>query len=254
MKNLTLILILFYCLSVFIPDVFGAPMIYRVQQMQAMKKKQAQEEYEAEYQQEQQNQPGSQPQGQQLTPAETYQQSVDARNQAIAQAIVVANNSSVSVAVVPAGNYPSSNPSQGSNGNMMPSTGGDTVDLTEVWKKLDNKSTIWTALDDDQAKLLTVSEYIGRYEKEGVKINEPPAHYVQMIDQLSQQNPQMLQRPFGEVIQILAIIDYDFDNGMDRDTLAKKVLGDQGFAANQKRILDEQQAVQQQAGQQGNNH
>ena len=30
-------------------------------------------------------------------------------------------------------------------------------------------------LIDDQAKILTVSEYIDRFQKEGVKINAPPA-------------------------------------------------------------------------------
>lgn len=171
----------------------AAPMIYRVQQMQAMKKQQAQEAYQAEYQQYQQNEQSSQPQSQQLSPAEAYQQSVDERNQSIAQAIVKANGQSVSVAAT--GSVPSSGGQESPSG-VMPqgfsnsSQGaGDTVDLTEVWKKLDNKSAIWTALDDDQAKVMTVSEYISRFQKEGVKINEPPEHYVQMIDQMSQQNP-----------------------------------------------------------------
>jgi hypothetical protein len=46
----------------------------------------------------------------------------------------------------------------------------------------------------------------------------------------------MLQRPFGELIQIVAIVDYDFDNGMNKDDLARKVLGEAGFEANRKRF------------------
>ena len=124
--------------------------------------------------------------------------------------------------------------------------GEDVVDLSEVWKKLDKKSTVWKLLDDDQSKLLTVSEFIGRYQKEGVKINQPAAHYVELIDQMLQQNPQMLERPFGELLQILAIIDYDFDNGMDKDSLAKQVLGEAGYQENKKRISQQQEQQQQQ--------
>ena len=131
-----------------------------------------------------------------------------------------------------------------------PTEGEDVVDLSEVWKKLDKKSTIWKVLDDDQSKLLTVSEFIGRYQKEGVKINQPATHYVELIDQLVQQNPQMLERPFGELLQLLAIIDYDFDNGMDKDSLAKQVLGEAGYEDNKKRISQQQEQQQQQQQQQ----
>ena len=118
------------------------------------------------------------------------------------------------------------------------------VDLSEVWKKLDTKSTVWTLLIDDQAKLLTVSEYIDRFQKQGVKINEPPEHYVQMIDQIVTGKSADASRPFGELVQIVAIVDYDFDNGMDKDDLARKVLGEAGFEANKKRFTQQQQSAE----------
>ena len=180
----------------------------------------------------------------------TYQQTVDQRNQAIAQAILNAHNQSVSSgnvpnhAIIDAHTVPSGQqrpqPWQSTSTDVK-----DVVDLSEVWKKLDTKSTVWPLLIDDQAKVLTVSEYIDRFHKEGVKINEPPTHYVQEIDQMVQQNPEMLQRPFGELLQMLAIIDYDFDNGMDKDALAKKVLGEAGYEENKKRFTQQQQPAQQ---------
>jgi hypothetical protein len=85
-----------------------------------------------------------------------------------------------------------------------------------------------------------VSEYIDRFHQQGVKINEPPLHYVQMIDQVVEQNPQMLQRPFGELVQMMAIVDYDFDNGMNKDDLARKVLGEAGYEANKQRFTQQQ--------------
>jgi hypothetical protein len=47
-------------------------------------------------------------------------------------------------------------------------------------------------------------------------------------------------------LQILAITEYDFDNGMDKDALAKQVLGEAGYEENKKRITEQQQQQQQQ--------
>ncbi|MDE1921547.1 MAG: hypothetical protein KGI24_08920 [Candidatus Omnitrophica bacterium] len=224
-------------------------MIMQAQKMKAMRQQRAQMEYQ-QYEAYQQGQQQGQNQAGNAPPS--YQQQIDARNQAIAQAILKARSqampangapveyaqapSSVDVPQPPDVPEPSSlsQPASGASGT------GEVVDLYEVWKKLDKRSTIWTAISDDKAKLLTVSEYIGRFQKEGVKINEPPAHYVQLIDELARQNPQMLERPFGELIQILAIMDYDFDNGMDKDALAKAVLGPQGYEQNKQRFSQQQ--------------
>jgi hypothetical protein len=249
------VLILF-CFSFYLAtDIsHAAGLIYRIQQKNAMKQ-QSQEEYEQGYQQQQGQ--GGQPQGQPAAPAPpTYQQTVDQRNQAIAQAILNAHNQSVSSEYLQSSSTGPYNPASSATPSVaqqasapMPgipqgpeavssnsSTVVDVVDLSEVWKKLDKKSLVWALLIDDQAKMLTVSEYIDRFRNQGVKINASPAHYVQLIDQMAQDNPAMLQRPFGELIQILAIVDYDFDNGMDKDDLARHVLGEEGFEANKKRF------------------
>jgi len=230
---------------------YAAGMIMRVQQM----KQRRQQPTQADYEQYQAQQAQAQ-QAQQAAAPPTYQQTVDQRNQAIAQAILDAHNQAVSSESVPFGNNPDLNQTQQTttgSGPMeqqppIPQAGStnvqDVVDLSEVWKKLDTKSTVWSLLIDDQAKVLTVSEYLDRFHKEGVKINEPPEHYVQMIDQIVQGNPQMLDRPFGELLQIAAIVDYDFDNGMDKDDLARKVLGEAGFETNKQRFVQQQQQQQ----------
>ena len=285
---------------------YAAPILYRIQQKKAMEQRQqiqVQEMMEVHYH------PTLLIEEQQQAP--TYPQVVDHRNQAIAQAILNAHQSSgnliaskverpssptffqrivsalryfigllknfidglfglnVHDQAIDTGNQeigphaghsqelgniqdqqqiPSSGVAQQAP-SAAPASPADTqevVDLSEVWKKLDKKSTVWTLLDDDQSKLLTVSEYIGRYQKEGVKINQPPAHYAQLIDQMAQGNPQMLQQPFGELLRILAIVDYDFDNGMDKDSLARQVLGEAAYEENKKRFSQPQQQQGQQ--------
>ena len=231
-------------------SVHAAGMIARVQQMKARRQGPTQEDYNAYLLQQQQ---ANQQQAQQAPPP-TYQQTVDQRNQAIAQAIRNAHHQDVSTESVPFGNQgderasqqptlvPAMVQTQTSPADNASSDVKDVVDLAEVWKKLDTRSTVWQILIDDQSKVLTVSEYIGRYQKMGVKITAPPEHYVQMIDQASAQNPAMLNRPFGELLEMLAIIDYDFDNGTDKDELAKKVLGEAGYEMNKKRFTQQLQA------------
>jgi hypothetical protein len=112
----------------------------------------------------------------------------------------------------------------------------DVVDISDVWRKLDNDSRTWALLIDNQAKVATVSEYVDRFSKQGVKIQGPPIDYVHMIDDLAMQSPTMLTRPFKEILQIVAIMQYDFDNGMNKDALAQKMLGPDLYASNKKRL------------------
>ncbi len=112
----------------------------------------------------------------------------------------------------------------------------DIVDVAQVWDKLNNNSKAWTLLIDDQAKVMTVNEFIERYRKEQVMIRQPPAHYAQMTDDMLSQNPQMLLKPFKEILQILAIMEYDFDNGMDKDNMVRRLLGEAAYQSNKKRL------------------
>lgn len=110
------------------------------------------------------------------------------------------------------------------------------VGANELYAKLDENAQAWRLIIDNQAKVMTVNEYIERFRREKVVIGQPPSYYAHMIDEMSQQNPQLLNRPFKDIIQLLAVMDYDFDVGMDRDLLARKVLGESMYLANRKRL------------------
>ena len=112
----------------------------------------------------------------------------------------------------------------------------DIVDIAEVWAKLERNSKAWVLLIDNQAKVMTVNEFIERFRKDGIKIQKPPVFYAQMIDDMIAQNHEMILKPFREIIQILAVMEYDFDNGSDRDLLARQLLGAQFYEANKKRL------------------
>ncbi len=110
------------------------------------------------------------------------------------------------------------------------------ADIADVWQKLDEDSRAWTLLIDNEARFLTIKEYVNRFAKEGVQIHKSPTYYAPMIDSMFVQNPDLLRRPFKEVVQIASIMDYDFDNGTDRDQLARKLLGDSGYRTNKQRL------------------
>lgn len=120
--------------------------------------------------------------------------------------------------------------------NVSDDTIRQVVGINELWKKLDEKAAAWTLIIDRYAKVLTIKEYTERFRQEGIKISQPPDYYARMIDDMAQANPSMLNRPFKELMQILAIMEYDFDNGMDRDTLARQALGEEFYRTNKKRL------------------
>lgn len=110
------------------------------------------------------------------------------------------------------------------------------VDFANIWEKLKISSHIWVEIMDDKPKVMIVEDYIAAFAGQGIVIAKDPQFYVKMIDNLAIQNPQMLNSPFADVLRFVAIIEYDYDNGQDRDALAKKVLGPQAFEKNRQRF------------------
>ncbi len=112
----------------------------------------------------------------------------------------------------------------------------DVVDLRSIWKELEFSSEVWKMMIDNEPKLITVENYIKLYAKKGIIIRNSPQHYVDMIDEMAFNNAGMLKNPFYEVMRFVAIIEYDFDNGGDRDAMARKVLGDKVYYSNRQRL------------------
>lgn len=101
----------------------------------------------------------------------------------------------------------------------------EVVNLAQMMEALDTSSQPWRLIIDQEAKEAIIMQYIRRFRRRGVVISKPPAFYAGMIDAMSLDTPEMLRQPFERVLQTLAIIDYDFDNGQDKDAMAFQVLG-----------------------------
>ena len=110
------------------------------------------------------------------------------------------------------------------------------VDESDFWQMLDRSSQAWQKIVDADDKVYVVSHFIEKYRQQGIKIRKSPENYAALIDDMARNGPEFLANPFERVLQVVAIIEYDFDNGQNKDELARKILGEQGYLANKKRL------------------
>jgi hypothetical protein len=98
-------------------------------------------------------------------------------------------------------------------------------ELGQVWEKLH---------PDDQR--IAVGAMIELFKKQNQgTISKPVDFYVQRINETIQTNGEIRALPLDRVLMILAVMEYDFENGKDKDTLAKEVLGPTMYEANKQR-------------------
>lgn len=112
----------------------------------------------------------------------------------------------------------------------------DVVQMSDILAALARSSEAWGLMIDMEAKAAVVSHFISVFARNGVVIEKPPAYYAQAIDGMTQSRNEMLSMPFPDLLQTIAIIEYDFNNGMDKDALARKVLGENAWVQNRKRL------------------
>ena len=56
------------------------------------------------------------------------------------------------------------------------------------------------------------------------------------IREMADGNGAMLKNPFKDILRLVAIMEYDFDNGQDKDEMARRILGEKVYQENKKRI------------------
>lgn len=103
---------------------------------------------------------------------------------------------------------------------------------------LSQNAQVWRQIIDDEAKIFIINFYKEQYYQDDIYIRKPSFHYVELIDEMYAQTPEMLNRPFEQVLQLVAIMEYDFDNGTSPDDLARQVLGDEMYEFNRQRITN----------------
>lgn len=117
----------------------------------------------------------------------------------------------------------------------------EVVGIEQVWEQLEQSSEVWDLMLDREPKELTVEREIGKFQDQGVEIKKSVSYYTDRIDTILKQNATMKQYPLANILRILAIMDYDFDNGQNKDLMAMEVLGAKLYLENKKRpgLLDD---------------
>jgi len=110
------------------------------------------------------------------------------------------------------------------------------VGIKEVWREMEVSSEVWAQIMDYAPKEATVKMYIKWYKQNGTDIRKSPSAYVGIIDNLAEKNPNILYNSFKDILKIAAIIEYDFNNGMNKDKLARQVLGEAAYKQNKARL------------------
>ena len=110
------------------------------------------------------------------------------------------------------------------------------VDIYQVWEQLEITSEIWALIMDYTPKEVTVARYIRLYAEGGIYIRKSSNHYLKLVDSMARESPDLLKSPFREVLRFIAIMEYDFDNGQDRDKLALQALGRKLYYDNRIRL------------------
>ncbi|MBU3760081.1 MAG: hypothetical protein FGM27_09185 [Candidatus Omnitrophica bacterium] len=93
----------------------------------------------------------------------------------------------------------------------------------------------WGSLhpDDQRIALAAVIQLLA--QQGNGKISQTPAYYADWINQTLLTNKEVLAMPLDRVLVIHAVMDYDFDNGKDKDLLAQEILGPSMYEANKAR-------------------
>lgn len=113
----------------------------------------------------------------------------------------------------------------------------DVVTPQQLIAALKTSAKSWPLIIDRPVKVMVVNYFIKEFAQKGITISKPASHYVSLIDGMAQQTPEMLNRPFSQVLEVVAIIEYDFGNGQNKDAMALKVLGSrQAVEADRKRL------------------
>lgn len=112
----------------------------------------------------------------------------------------------------------------------------DIVDLQDLIASLNESSRAWELIISPEDKATVVGLFIDHFRRKGITIGHPPEAYVQIIDAMAAGDANMLNLPFEKVLEIVAVMEYDFGNGQDRDAMALKILGPQFYEKNRQRI------------------
>jgi hypothetical protein len=103
------------------------------------------------------------------------------------------------------------------------------MSLPEMMTLLSKNMQSWSSLKPEQKERAVDAALTYYRNTENTAILKPAAFYAAQLDQSFSANPEFLSADILAMVKLLAVVEYDFYNGQDKDELAKQVLGDEMY-------------------------
>ena len=110
------------------------------------------------------------------------------------------------------------------------------AEMADVLKSLETSSKAWSLIIDKEPKAFILSKYIDSFKTQGIVIKKSAEDYINILDSMAAQDPAMLNNPFKNVFQLVAILEYDFDNGQNKDKMIINLIGKEAYLQNKERL------------------
>jgi hypothetical protein len=104
-----------------------------------------------------------------------------------------------------------------------------------VMNELVRSSEKWNGLDPNMKQRAIEGFLVLMRNRENARISKPADYYTARLDEMLAQNPNS-QQNIPTILKVITIMDYDFDNGQDKDRLALEYLGPKLYEANKARL------------------
>lgn len=105
----------------------------------------------------------------------------------------------------------------------------------EMMNQLGQNMGVWSSMSKDEKKAAVDAIISLNKTRENVAILNGADFYINKIDDTLKNNPPVVALNVMTLVRILAIMDYDYYNGQNKDELARQTLGEKAYKENQQR-------------------
>ncbi|MFA6609845.1 MAG: hypothetical protein WCT15_03250, partial [Candidatus Omnitrophota bacterium] len=112
---------------------------------------------------------------------------------------------------------------------------------SSVWAQAASKPVQFTGNEwfklNKAARVKSITTSIRTGGERGIIIKKSPKFYSARIDAFYKAHPDLMKEPVAAVLKTLIVMEYDWEQeGVDKDALAKKILGEELYLENKTRL------------------
>ncbi len=111
---------------------------------------------------------------------------------------------------------------------------GNEPTLPQMMNVLSQNLILWPSLSAENKKQAVEAAKLFYRDTQNTAILRSADFYTKQIDEGLSSNPAMRNADIMTVLRMMAVAEYDFYNGQNKDALAKEVLGEQVYQSLQK--------------------